>query len=90
MRKRIIGIGAVVIMNVVIVSDIVIMFTESGLSKKLDYGAGAYYYTDIPGFEQMFYTASYVSGNENIYLWILFVLWGVLMIGLFNLINKKS
>lgn len=89
MKKRIICAIAVVITSAAICTDLIFMITGSGISETLDFGAGAYYYTDIPGFEQMFYQTSYVSGQEEVLLWIVFVLWGILMSLLFYMINKR-
>ena len=36
----------------IVVSVIIVMYKNMGLISKFDFGAGAYYYTDIPNFEK--------------------------------------
>lgn len=56
-----------------------IMFTGLGLVPELDFGAGAYYYADIPDFEKYMHEDSYTPAFP---LWVyilLFLGWGYLM-----------
>ncbi len=71
-------ITAVVIATVLLVS-VYIMVRGLGLSPDHDFGAGAYYYADIPDFEK------YTGGKANptsvptvVYI-LLFLAWGALM-----------
>lgn len=59
--------------------SVYIMANGLGLSDKFDFGAGAYYYADIPDFDKIEKSVSYVSGVP---LWchiVLFAGWGYLM-----------
>lgn len=66
-----------------------IMFHHLGLVEGLDFGAGAYYYADIPQF------AKYVNGNHFVSstpMWVLiglFLIWGFLMYRLWTWLEHK-
>lgn len=84
--------SAVKIAAVVLIpgAAVYIMANGLGLVDGLDFGAGAYYYADIPNF------ASYVSGGHydaQIPMWaciVLFLAWGALMYKLWCLMEKKG
>ena len=61
-----------------------------GLSENLDFGAGAYYYTDMPGFEKWFNSVPYVSTVPSWLIILLFLGWGILMMKLWLWIDKKN
>lgn len=66
-----------------------IMARGLGLQSSLDFGAGAYYYADIPDFEK-YTSASYPT---DIPLWVyiaLFLAWGYLMWRLWAYIENKK
>ena len=72
----------------VLVVAVIIMVRGAGLSPDLDFGAGAYYYADIPDFEK------YVSGESNptsipyfVYV-LLFLAWGALMYALWKWVDR--
>lgn len=56
-----------------------IMFHGLGLSDSLDFGAGAYYYADIPLFQQYVNGDSFTSATPMWALTALFLLWGFVM-----------
>ena len=74
----------------VIICAIVIASRQLGVVDGYDFGAGAYYYADIPGFEKIlnedFYTAK-VPMWVNI---VLFLGWGWLMWRLWCWIEKRG
>ena len=49
---------SIVVTVVVILAGVYIMANQLGLVDSLDFGAGAYYYADMPGFEKL------VNGNH--------------------------
>ena len=49
-----------------------------GLLEQLDFGAGAYYYADIPGFASLVNGSHYQSPVSMPVLIILFLIWGFL------------
>ena len=56
-----------------------IMKNGFGLLEQLDFGAGAYYYEDIPGFASLVNGSHYQSPVSMPILIILFLNWGFLM-----------
>ncbi|MBO6044670.1 MAG: hypothetical protein J6P69_02310 [Bacteroidales bacterium] len=86
--KKIFKTATVTVAVAVLVIAIVIMVRGAGLSPDLDFGAGAYYYADIPDFEK------YVGGDNNptslpliVYI-LLFLAWGALMYALWKWIDR--
>ncbi len=73
----------------VVICAVVIAAEGLGLVEGYDFGIGAYYYADIPGFEKIM--------NDDVYktsvpLWIhivLFLGWGYLMWRLWNWIERR-
>lgn len=65
-----------------------IMFHHIGLADSLDFGAGAYYYADIPGFERFVNRTFYISETPMWVLIALFLAWGALMYKLWIWIDK--
>lgn len=67
-----------------------IMANRLGLSDKLDFGAGAYYYADIPDFKKYLKEDIF---QTTVPYWIhvlLFLIWGWLMYKLWCWIDKKD
>lgn len=58
---------------------IYIMANGLGLVEGLDFGAGAYYYADIPGFENIVRDDVYQAKLPYIIYVLLFLGWGALM-----------
>lgn len=69
------GTAAVVLLG----SVAYIMFHHLGLADSLDFGAGAYYYADIPGFEKLVDGSHYISETPMWVLIVLFLIWGAAM-----------
>lgn len=66
-----------------------IMLNGLGLVDGLDFGAGAYYYADIPDFEKYMHEAAF---HPTLPLWVyilLFLCWGYLMWRLWVWIDKR-
>ena len=66
-----------------------IMARHLGLAPEYDFGAGAYYYADIPGYENVIRDDAY---HTDIPVWIhvvLFLAWGWLMYRLWVWIDKR-
>lgn len=73
---------------VVLVVALFIMARGLGLVDGLDFGAGAYYYADIPGFEKYVRNDAY---DSNLPLWLatlLFLGWGALMYALWKWVDR--
>ena len=67
-----------------------IMINSLGLDDSLDFGAGAYYYADMPGFEKWFDRNFYVSQVPSWLIMILFFAWGVAVYRLWLFIDRKK
>lgn len=68
-----------VIFVIAIIFAIFLIKNQSGLIEGLDFGAGQYYYTDIPNWQNYFTGTKFFT---NIPIWIYFLLffaWGYLM-----------
>jgi hypothetical protein len=66
-----------------------IMARRLGLAPDYDFGAGAYYYADIPGFENVVRDDAY---HTDVPVWmhvVLFLAWGWLMYRLWCWLDKK-
>ena len=73
---------------ITIVVALYIMFHGLGLVEGLDFGAGSYYYADIPDFEKYVDPDAYRS---HLPLWlaiVLFLAWGWLMFQLWKWVDK--
>ena len=89
-RRKIMTVVTVLVAVITVVLALYIMARGLGLSQELDFGAGAYYYTDIPGFEKIFREDAY---STTVPLWVhivLFLGWGWLMYRLWCRIEQKG
>ena len=74
----------------VVICAIVIAARGLGVVEGYDFGAGAYYYADIPGFEKIINDDAY---KTSVPLWlhiILFLAWGWLMWRLWVWIDRRG
>lgn len=89
-RRKLIFKTVTIIMAVaVLVTAGYIMFNRLGLIDGYDFGVGAYYYVDIPGFDDIVDEDAY---HTSVPLWVhlvLFVAWGWLMWRLWLWIDRK-
>lgn len=89
-RRKLIFRTVTIIMAVaVLVTAGYIMFNRLGLIDGYDFGVGAYYYVDIPGFDDIVDEDAY---HTSVPLWVhlvLFVAWGWLMWRLWLWIDRK-
>lgn len=72
-----------------LITAIYIMANGLGLIDTLDFGAGAYYYADIPEFSKYTDGAWYTSPTPMWALILLFLLWGALMYGIWCRMESK-
>ena len=80
----------IVVVVITLLLAVYIMVNQLGLVKGYDFGAGAYYYADIPGFESVVRDDAY---RTKVPLWVhivLFLGWGWLMYRLWVWIDKRS
>ncbi|MDD7424481.1 MAG: hypothetical protein PUK31_05690 [Candidatus Methanomethylophilaceae archaeon] len=75
----VLGAGALILIGYVMANGI-------GLVDGLDFGAGAYYYADIPEFDKL--TASTTDfGDSSFAVIAFFVIWSIIVLGLLMLVK---
>lgn len=79
----------VAVAAVILLSAIYIMANGLGLQEGLDFGAGAYFYADIPDFEKYTERTDYQAKLPYWVYVLLFLVWGALMYWLWKWIDKK-
>ena len=79
------------IVGVVLVIGLVVYIMANGLGlvKGLDFGAGAYYYADIPQFAKYVNGKHFVSKFPMGFHILLFLVWGAIMYKLWVWLDKK-
>ena len=83
-------VATIALIAITLILAFYIMANRLGLSDKLDFGAGAYYYADIPDFKK--YVREDIFQTKVPY-WIhvlLFLIWGWLMYKLWCWIDRKD
>jgi len=75
---------------VILVAALYIMINGIGLNENLDFGAGAYYYADIPEFEKYEKSVNYVAKLPYWVYVVLFLAWGALMYWVWTLLDRKK
>ena len=78
------------ILAVTIIAVLYIMVNGLGLIDSLDFGAGAYYYADIPEFSKYTDSAWYSSPVPMWVLILLFLIWGAFMYRIWGWIESKG
>ena len=66
-----------------------IIVNRLGLVDELDFGAGAYYYADIPAFEKVLDIGKYDFGLPLWLAIVLFLVWGALMYALWKWVDRR-
>lgn len=88
-RKRIMNAVTAITAVAVVLCAVFIASQRLGLVEGYDFGAGAYYYADIPGFENMLKDDVY---KTSVPMWVhivLFLCWGWLIYRLWVWIDKR-
>lgn len=88
-KKKIFSTVTVLVAVAVVICAIAIAALRLGVVDGYDFGAGAYYYADIPGFEKLLNEDTY---STSVPLWVhilLFLGWGYLMYRLWGWVEKK-
>ena len=87
-KKKIFKVITVILAVVICIAAVYIMANGLGLVKELDFGAGAYYYADIPGFDKYVRDDAYDSQLPTWLAIVLFLLWGSLMYALWKWVDR--
>lgn len=82
--------GTIIAMASVLVVAFYIMLKGLGLQDSLDFGAGAYFYADIPDFDKYTEKAALETALPYWLYVILFLLWGGLMYFLWSWIDRRG
>ena len=72
-----------------IATTMYIMINGLGLVDSLDFGAGAYYYADIPDFQKYVEPEYYHTSIPMIVYILLFLAWGAIMFKLWGWLEKR-
>ena len=90
-KKRIAARVALLVVGAATLAAVVyIMVRRLGLNPELDFGAGAYYYADIPDFEHKLNWDTYQAQLPFWVYLVLFLAWGALMYWLWKRIDRKK
>ena len=84
--RRVLGIAFVA---AVLILVIYIMVNGLGLIDSLDFGAGAYYYADIPEFAKYVNATHFISDFPMWIHIVLFLIWGAVMYKLWTWLERK-
>ena len=87
-KKKIFKVITVILAVVICIAAVYIMANGLGLVEGLDFGAGAYYYADIPGFDKYVRDDAYDSQLPTWLAIVLFLLWGALMYALWKWVDR--
>ena len=79
-----------IVLALTIITSVYIMANGMGLVDSLDFGAGAYYYADIPEFSKYTDGTWYTSPVSMQVLIALFIIWGIFMYKIWGWIEKKD
>ena len=89
-KDKIIRTATAIVAAAVLICSIVIVTLRLSLVEGYDFGAGAYYYADIPGFEKIMNDEAY---KTSVPVWVhilLFLGWGWLMYRLWVWIDSRK
>ncbi len=86
---RVMCIIGIIIFAVAVVAAVYAMSHRMGQLPGFDFGAGQYYYTDIPGWQKYFLVDAYDNQVPLAVLIGLFFAWGFLMYRLWCFLDRK-
>ena len=89
-KDKIIRTVTAIVAAAVLICSIVIVTLRLGLVEGYDFGAGAYYYADIPGFEKIMNDEAYKTAVPVWVHILLFLGWGWLMYRLWVWIDSRK
>ncbi len=89
-RKTAARIALLIVGGAILAAAVYIMARRIGLNPELDFGAGAYYYADIPEFEKQLDWDTYQAQLPFWVYVVLFLAWGALMYWLWKVIDRRK
>ena len=87
-RRKIFKAVTVLVAVIAVLTALYIMANRLGLAEGLDFGAGAYYYTDIPDYEKVVRDDVYEARLSYWIYVVLFLAWGWLMYRLWVFLDR--
>ena len=89
-RKTVARVALLFVGAATLAAVIYIMVRRLGLNPDLDFGAGAYYYADIPEYEKVLDWDTYQAQLPFWVYVVLFLAWGALMFWLWKRIDRRK
>ena len=89
-RKTVARVALLIVGAAALAAVIYIMVRRLGLNPDLDFGAGAYYYADIPEYEKVLDWDTYQAQLPFWVYVVLFLAWGALMFWLWKRIDRNN
>lgn len=89
-KISVLWVSSTIILIATIATALYIIGNHLGLIDSLNFGAGAYYYADIPGFSKYVNGEAYTSETPTWVILVLFFLWGALMYKLWTWLERKK
>ncbi|MBP5635676.1 MAG: hypothetical protein J6W83_04740 [Bacteroidales bacterium] len=89
-KKTVYKVITALVAVVTLVLAVYIVANRLGLNPDYDFGAGAYYYADIPDFEKIIDTDVYEAKLPYFVYVLLFLAWGALMYFLWKRIDRRK
>lgn len=74
----------------VLAAALYVMIRGIGLCDRLDFGAGAYYYADIPEFDKTLVPGRFAAALPFWAYLLLFLAWGALMYALWRWLDRRG
>ena len=89
-RKTAARIALLVVGGLILAAAVYIMVRRIGLNPELDFGAGAYYYADIPDYEHRLNWDIYQAQLPFWVYVVLFLAWGALMYWIWKKLDGRK
>lgn len=89
-RKTAARIALLVVGGLILAAAVYIMVRRIGLNPELDFGAGAYYYADIPDYENRLNWDIYQAQLPFWVYVVLFLAWGALMYWIWKKLDGRK
>ena len=86
--KRIVKVLTLTVIGATVLAALYIMANGLGLQDSLDFGAGAYYYADIPEFDKYTQSTHFAAKLPFWVYVVLFLSWGALMYKAWKWLDK--
>ena len=83
-------VALLVVGGAILAAAVYIMVNRIGLDHELDFGAGAYYYADIPEFQKVLNWDIYQARLPFWVYVVLFLVWGALMYWVWTRIDRRK